>query len=82
MQAKIQLALKFHPEIKGVTFAGGVACNMFLRERLQHCCESRGRQFIVPPRKFCGDNAAMVAFVGGYKAEQEQFADLSLDVYE
>ena len=80
--AKVALALKQYPEIKGVTFAGGVACNKFLREKLQTFCATRNMQFIAPHPKYCGDNAAMVAFVGGYKAEQGVFADLSLDVYE
>jgi len=82
IKAKVQLALKLYPEVKGVTFTGGVACNVFLREQLEVVCFKRGKQFVVPPKKYCGDNAAMVAFVGGYKAQQKKFSDLSLDVYE
>lgn len=81
-EAKIRLALKKHPEATGVTFAGGVACNEYLRGRLDDFCKKHEKFFIVPPKKYCGDNAAMVAFVGGYKAEQGQMSDLALDVYD
>lgn len=81
VKAKINLALKKYPEVRGVTFAGGVACNRFLRDQIAHLCDEWGRFFIVPHAKYCGDNAAMVAFVGGYKSEQGAFAELSLDIF-
>lgn len=82
IEAKIKLALKQYPQARGVTFVGGVACNSFLRDRLLSFCTKRGISFIVPPKKYCSDNAAMIAFVGGYKAESGQFSDLSVDVFE
>lgn len=82
IEGKIKRALKEFPQVRGVTFAGGVACNGFLRDRLDSFCNKRGLTFVVPPRKYCADNAAMIAYVGGYKAAKEQFADLSVDVFE
>lgn len=82
MKEKIRLALKTFPEVKGVTFVGGVACNSFLRRQLEECCLKLGKTFSVPPAKYCGDNAGMIAFVGGYKADQGNFSELTLDVYE
>jgi len=82
LQAKIGLALKRYPEARAVTFVGGVACNEFLRNKLEKFCRDRDKAFVAPPKKYCSDNAAMVAFVGGYKGLAGQFSDFSLDVFE
>ena len=44
--------------------AGGVAANTELRAGLKNLAESRNFDFIAPPLKFCGDNAAMIALAG------------------
>lgn len=44
--------------------AGGVAANTELRAGLKALAESRAFDFIAPPLKFCGDNAAMIALAG------------------
>jgi N6-L-threonylcarbamoyladenine synthase len=44
--------------------AGGVAANTELRASLKALAESRAFDFIAPPLKFCGDNAAMIALAG------------------
>ena len=78
--ANVKRAFAMHPEIKGLTFVGGVACNKYLRARLQTFCNKTNRQFFFSPPQFCTDNGAMIAFVGGYKAAQGLFSDLHLDV--
>jgi N6-L-threonylcarbamoyladenine synthase len=80
--AKLEAALKNFPEAKGVTCSGGVACNGYLREAVKKMCARKEKQCVFPPKKYCADNAAMVAFVGGYKGEQQKFENFSLDVYE
>lgn len=78
---KIKCAVKEHPEIKAVTFVGGVACNKFIRHELKKLCEQKLKlPFFTPSPQYCGDNAAMVAFVGFYKAKRQQFSDLFLDI--
>lgn len=79
-QAKIELALKNYPEIKAVTFVGGVACNNYITERLKNITQKFNQKFFSPICKFCSDNAAMIAFIGSYKAKQNKFSDLYLDV--
>ncbi len=79
-EAKLKLALKLHPEAKAFTFVGGVACNRYLKNRLREVCEKHNKIFVSPHCKFCGDNAAMISFVAGYKAERNEFSDLTLDV--
>lgn len=44
--------------------AGGVAANGALRAGLEGLARQRGYQFLVPPRRWCTDNAAMVALAG------------------
>jgi N6-L-threonylcarbamoyladenine synthase len=78
--AKIDRAIKLYPEAKGVTFVGGVACNKFLRSKLEKLCDKKGKFFISPEPKYCADNAAMTAFVGGYKSEKNEFDDYSLNI--
>jgi N6-L-threonylcarbamoyladenine synthase len=79
-QAKTELALKKYPQAKAVTFVGGVACNKYITERLKNITQNYDKKFFSPACKFCADNAAMIAFTGSYKAKQNKFSDLYLDV--
>lgn len=76
----VRCALKRYPHVQAVTFTGGVACNKYLRNRLEQLCHRRRKQFIPAAPRFCGDNGAMIAFVGGYKAEQGIFSDFYADI--
>jgi N6-L-threonylcarbamoyladenine synthase len=76
---RLERACKQYPA-QAVAFAGGVACNRYLRERLAAIAHKQGIPFFVPASKFCTDNAAMIAYVGSYKAQQGQFSDLYLDI--
>lgn len=78
---KLELALKQHPQIKSVSFVGGVACNKYLKTNLAEFCQKNGVQYFTPSPKYCTDNAAMIALVGHYKAQKEQFDNLSLDIF-
>ena len=49
---------------KEVIVAGGVAANMFLRSEFKKIEESHNIKVYYPDLKYCGDNAAMIAFVG------------------
>ena len=64
---------------KSVLMGGGVACNGALREAMEAMCRKSGLAFISAPKKYCTDNAVMVASLGYYKYEAGQFADLSLE---
>lgn len=79
-EQKLALALMAHPEVKAITFVGGVACNSYIVERLKTFATSHNIPFFHPSRKYCTDNAAMIAFVGNYKAQQGHFADFTLDI--
>jgi N6-L-threonylcarbamoyladenine synthase len=78
---KVRTAFKKYPEVRGLSLVGGVAANKFISEKLRGLSERRGKQFASPTLKFCGDNAAMIAFVGALKAERGEFSDFDLDVF-
>lgn len=50
---------------KAVVISGGVAANSHLRNRLTDLCNENGLKLFLPSLKFCTDNAAMIAYVGG-----------------
>ncbi|KKQ10848.1 MAG: putative tRNA threonylcarbamoyladenosine biosynthesis protein Gcp [candidate division TM6 bacterium GW2011_GWF2_36_6] len=76
----VKFAFKKYPDIKCLTFVGGVACNKFLRQNLNQFCLQKNKILFVAPPQFCTDNAAMIAFVGGYKHLNGYADDFSLDV--
>lgn len=78
---RLSLALKQHPEVQAITFVGGVACNTYLREELENFARTRKIAFFTPKPAYCTDNAAMIAFVGSKKADHNDFADLTLDIF-
>jgi N6-L-threonylcarbamoyladenine synthase len=78
---KLKLALKEYPNIKSVSFVGGVACNKYLKKELNNFCNNNGLKFFTPSPKYCTDNAAMIAFVGHYKAQQQKLSGLNLDIF-
>lgn len=79
-EQKISLALQQYPQIKAVCFVGGVACNKYLRKRLQILLEKKAIELFFPTPKLCTDNAGMIAFVGHYKAQQGKFDSFDLGI--
>lgn len=79
-EQKLALALNMHPDVKAITFVGGVACNAYITQRLKTFAASHTIPFFHPSRAYCTDNAAMIAFVGNYKAQQGLFAEFTLDM--
>lgn len=62
-----------------VLLGGGVAFNNCLREHLQRACEKAGKRLVIASKKYCTDNAAMIAGLAYYKYIQKDFADLTLE---
>lgn len=80
MSDRIGRACDLFPDTKAVTFAGGVACNRYLAERIERCAVKHDLPFFTPARHYCTDNGAMVAYAGAQKALKGIFADLTLDI--
>lgn len=80
-EEKIIRVFKQYPQITSICFVGGVACNKYLRMRLQNTCNKFNKQLFFPSNKLCTDNAGMIAFVGHNKAQHNQFSSLDLAVF-
>ena len=57
------------PKPTEVAVAGGVAANTAVRERLSAWAEKRGVIVRLPEKRYCTDNAAMIAFAALQKPE-------------
>ena len=66
---------------KTVLLGGGVAANNLLREQLQQNCQlaKPARKLLVAPKRYCTDNAVMVASLAYHKYKAGIFADLTLE---
>lgn len=58
---------------KSVVIAGGVACNSRLRELMQE--NFSDYDLILPPLKYCTDNALMIACAGMHYLKNKKFVD-------
>lgn len=78
-EQKLSLAFKSY-SVKAVAFVGGVACNRYIKKRLEDFCIQHTKKFFYPSPAYCTDNGAMIAFVGHYKAQQKRWSDYTLDI--
>ena len=62
-----------------VTAGGGVIANGYLREHLQAACRRANLRLVLPERKRCTDNAAMIAAEGLIQFEAGNFSPLTLN---
>jgi N6-L-threonylcarbamoyladenine synthase len=61
-----------------VTVGGGVAANGYLRVSLQSACKKAGLRLILPEKRYCTDNAAMIASEGLVQYRLGNFAKMDL----
>ena len=64
--------------VRTVTAGGGVAANTYLRESLTKACEKNGLKLVLPQKRYCTDNAAMIASEGLVQFRLGNFADMRL----
>ena len=65
-------------KVRFVTAGGGVAANTYLRESLKAACDKQGLTLILPEKRYCTDNAAMIASEGLVQYHLGNFADMTL----
>ena len=65
--------------VSAVTAGGGVAANSYLRESLKKACEKAGLRLVLPEKRYCTDNAAMIASEGALQYRLGNFAPLTLN---
>lgn len=66
-------------DTKKLVLAGGVAANSHLRKALEDMCNKKSFEFVTPPIKLCGDNAAMVAAAGYFEYIKGNLSDTALN---
>lgn len=62
-----------------VTAGGGVVANGYLRESLASACQREGLRLVLPEKRYCTDNASMIASEGLIQYQAGNFAELSLN---
>lgn len=65
-------------DAKQLLLCGGVAANRGLRASLSERCEREQISLIIPPFKYCTDNAAMIGAAAYLKWKESKFSDLEL----
>lgn len=63
--------------VKNIGIAGGVAANSALRNKLVELANKHKGGAFIPKFEYCTDNAAMIAFAGKIKFDQEKFGTLT-----
>ena len=81
IEVLVKKALRAADQVRARTIllGGGVAANGALREQLQKSCDEKGLQLWVAAKKYCTDNAAMVAGLAHHKLLAGLTDDLSLE---
>ena len=69
--AKTTKAIKI-TDRKDLIIAGGVAANKFIRNEFKNIEEDLNIKVYYPDLKYCGDNAAMIAFVGSKMSQKNK----------
>ena len=64
---------------KTITLSGGVGANGYLREELIRRGKEKGLKLVIPERRYCTDNGAMIGAEGYLQYLKGNFADLSLN---
>lgn len=75
--AKLEKAVQ-KTGIRHAVITGGVSANSRLRERAEQWSVQKKVQLVVPPLRYCTDNAAMVGFAGLLRLQNGERSELSL----
>ncbi|MCA9386017.1 hypothetical protein KC717_05205, partial [Candidatus Dojkabacteria bacterium] len=77
---KLGKALNDHPEIKSVFAGGGVYGSERLSRKLGNFIRSYDIHFLLPEKKYRGDNAAMIGLAGYFAYERGEYLTAQSDI--
>jgi N6-L-threonylcarbamoyladenine synthase len=63
---------------KRVILTGGVSANSRLRARAEEWAAKKGLRLVIPPLRYCTDNAAMIGYVGALRMARGETSELDL----
>lgn len=75
--AKLEKAAKFY-KAKRVILTGGVSANSRLRQRADEWSQTKNIRVVIPPIRYCTDNAAMIGYVGALRLARGETSPLDL----
>ncbi|KYG63347.1 N(6)-L-threonylcarbamoyladenine synthase TsaD [Bdellovibrio bacteriovorus] len=75
--AKLDRAAKVFRS-KRVILTGGVSANSRLRARAEEWAAKKGLTLVVPPIRYCTDNAAMIGYAGVLRMNAGEFSNIDL----
>ncbi len=67
--------------VKQLLISGGVAANSGIRNKFKDLCNQEGIELLIPPIKYCTDNAAMIGSAAYYAYENDIVSQLNLSVF-
>ena len=67
------------PNSKNIVISGGVAANLYIRNRLQKAIGNLGYKLFYPPISLCTDNAVMIAWAGIERLLKGQTSSLDFE---
>jgi len=74
----IQAVKRFNT--KSLVVGGGVAANSGLREKLTAMCDENDFNLYLPPKRYCTDNAVMIAKAALIRLKNNAYSDYSTEV--
>eukprot|EP01113_Clastostelium_recurvatum_P043236 TRINITY_DN710_c1_g1_i1.p1 TRINITY_DN710_c1_g1~~TRINITY_DN710_c1_g1_i1.p1 ORF type:complete len:359 (-),score=46.73 TRINITY_DN710_c1_g1_i1:69-1145(-) len=70
-----------HSPLRTLVISGGVARNMYLRNRLSNCARNFGVTVQCPPPRLCTDNGVMIAWAGVERLAMGLVSDIETTTY-
>ncbi len=65
-------------QCKKIVLTGGVSANSRLREKFQKLAQQNKLQLVIPPLRYCTDNAAMIGYTGLLRMQRGEASSLGL----
>lgn len=77
---KVEKALR-QENINKVIVTGGVSANSRLRQRMEEMVKKHSIECLIPPLRYCTDNAAMIGYAGLKHLDRKERSDLQMGVF-